>query len=52
MCTESPQIYIQNTGWTPMVFAARQGQVEIVKHLISRRANLNILDKVQIKIHS
>ena len=37
---------LQQTGYTPLMFATRGGHIQIVQRLVSHSVNLDITDKV------
>jgi ankyrin repeat protein len=39
-------VYLQTTGWTALFLASKKGNVKIVRLLIARGAQVNLLDKV------
>ena len=42
--------YLQD-GVTPLYWAARDGHIEVVRHLISSGADVNKADKVSVRLH-
>ena len=54
-CHDHAQQFTQDTGCTPIKFAAQQGNFEIAERLFSKGADVNITDKVwpsQKRCHS
>jgi len=42
--------YLQ-LGFTPLRMAAREGHIEVVRHLLSNRADVNKADDVSVRLH-
>ena len=42
-------MYMQQTGYSALMLAAKAGHLEVVKRLIADRPQLDVTDKVQMK---